>query len=194
MLTLKLKRYQKLEFNLKMLLEAFNDLTLNNTAQHYANNLPVIEVNTDTILRQHAYDKASTLSNFKEMQSVGIDISIAVPSCETTRFSLDSIVNLVNVYMDSLYNNELKYISYGQRAKSFIINEAGKKALEQAVITLDGKQEKIYKQVMNLHNDLMDIDKKLVLNVFNGDKIVHPFSSDMLIDNLVQYIMESTGK
>lgn len=196
MMELKLQTYKKLEFNLSRLVQIFSGIKLNNTAADYLNDMAVTLIDTETILRLHAKEKASKLSNYKEMLAVGVDISMIIPSCEETKEALNSVMQLVNTNIRGQYKDELKYISFDKKASKFVINAEGQKALVSSVVVLTGKAEKLYKTVEALYTQLKEIDNRAPINILPSNhqnftsNIVNSVTGDLMPDNLVYQINE----
>ncbi|MGY3090239.1 hypothetical protein ACVWYF_003294 [Hymenobacter sp. UYAg731] len=189
---LKLKYYNTLDFKLSELVKVFNQIKLNETASQYVNGIPVVDVETATVLRQHKYDKASTLPNFIQYQNAGIDLSVTMPDCEQTKSCLQSLTNKVDEYLGTEFGKELQFISYDIKISQFIVNQSGKAALDRAIITLSKVEESVYNAVLALHKAMMNIDSGNKWNLLSGDIINTTFDNELRIDDLVSAIKKRT--
>ena len=188
MINLKLKQYKTIESNTLELVKIFNAVKLNDVAAKYVTGEPITEVEPATVLRQYNFDRASTLPNFSEYRAMGIDLSSNMPNCSDTAQCLNELTALVNEYLSSQYGNEMQYVSYDRKLNQFIINQAGKDALQRAIITLSGKEEELYNAVLSLHKVMTGIDAGYKWNLLSSNVVNNTFDNELRIDDVVHYI------
>ena len=186
---LKLSKYTRLTADLNQFVKALNELTLNDTAKHYIDGLPLKDIDTNTVLTAHKFDTASKLPNFNTYLKAGIDLSTQIPDCETTKATVDALVSLIKAFQ---YNKEKSMFSFDSKAGAFVVNAAGKLALDNAVVKLTPEQETIYDAVQALFTQLATHSDTLPVKMFN-DSIVNSFTKALNLDTMV-YTITSTVK
>ena len=185
---LKLKQHNTIENNLRDLVNIFNTVTLNATASQYAHGLPVAEIDTAKILRQHNYDKASALPNFAAYQNAGIDLSAAMPDCQVTKAALDELTALHNDYFNGQYKEELKGIVYDKKTKQFVVGEAGKAMLANAIVTLTKAEETAFLALFAAHKALLTISPKTARYFFSDSVANNLTTFDLRADDVIYYL------
>jgi hypothetical protein len=187
MLSLKLKRHEQLQRNLNTLVQIFNDVKLNDVAASYVTGMPVTDIDTATVLRQHNYDKASTLPNFMDYQKMGIDLSVSMPDCQETKAALDALTSVRDTAISSTFQNEIKFIAYDKKTKQFTVTAAGKQALENTIVTLSDEEEAAFNAIYAAHKAFMALNPLRSSRVFSDD-ICNTTTHVLRADDVAYYI------
>jgi len=179
---LKLTKFDTLTRNLNQIVTHINTLALTDTAKRYVDGQPIKDINTNAVLTANKIDIAKGLPNYDTYLQAGIDLSSQIPDDEETKATIETLVK--NIVGFNQFPTERSLISYDSKAGAFVVNAAGKLALDAAIVRLTPDQETAYNAVQALFTLLSAHADTLPGKIFN-ENLVNIFTKALKVDTMV---------